>query len=207
MTKKSCIQLIGAGGHAKVVVDALNQAGYHNISKFDDSCLDVNADKARDADIQPLEAMNNAFPTIISIGSNHARYEIAKRFPNLQWTNAIHPSALVHPTAFIGKGVYIGARAIIQPYAVIGDHTIINTATIIEHDVEIGDYCHISPGNILTGGVRVGKYSFLGAGTTVIPNILIGDNVIIGAGSVVIDNIPSSVTAVGCPCKVIRAIN
>jgi UDP-N-acetylglucosamine acyltransferase len=51
----------------------------------------------------------------------------------------IHPSAIVHPDAKIGKGVEIG------PYSVIGEH------------VEIGDGTWIGPHVVLEGHTRIGR--------------------------------------------------
>ena len=54
--------------------------------------------------------------------------------------------------------------------------------------------------------VRIGRNCWLGAGVIVMPGITIGDNTVIGAGSVVTKDIPSSVVAVGNPCKVLREV-
>lgn len=54
--------------------------------------------------------------------------------------------------------------------------------------------------------IKVGSDVWFGGGVTVLPGVTIGDNVVIGAGSVVVKDIPSSVVAVGNPCKPIRKI-
>ncbi|MDP3515217.1 MAG: acyl-ACP--UDP-N-acetylglucosamine O-acyltransferase [Sulfuritalea sp.] len=52
---------------------------------------------------------------------------------------SVHPSAIVHPAARLGKGVVIG------PYSIVGEH------------VEIGDHTVIGPHVVLTGHTRIGS--------------------------------------------------
>lgn len=54
--------------------------------------------------------------------------------------------------------------------------------------------------------VHIGKNCWIGAGALILPGVTIGDNTVIGAGSVVTKDIPSSVVAVGNPCRVIREV-
>lgn len=204
------IVLIGWGGHAKVVQDALLLQGFTIQNVFDHDLNKVGIDIGNGQKIK-------AFPeedwwathhpqAIISIGSNAIRQYLAMQLTTVTWGQAIHPSALVHESAIIGCGVYIGAKAVIQPGARIGDHTIINTGAIIEHDVDIAPFCHIAPGCILTGEVCVGEGTLVGAGTTVIPQKAIGSWSTIGAGSVVVTDIPSKRKAFGVPCKVVSPL-
>ncbi|MDJ0576608.1 MAG: UDP-3-O-(3-hydroxymyristoyl)glucosamine N-acyltransferase [Xenococcaceae cyanobacterium MO_234.B1] len=51
----------------------------------------------------------------------------------------IHPTAIIDPTAVIGKEVYIGAYAVIQQNVVIGDRVAIHPQVTIYPNVEIGD--------------------------------------------------------------------
>lgn len=54
--------------------------------------------------------------------------------------------------------------------------------------------------------VHIGKNCWIGAGALILPGVTIGDNTVIGAGSVVTKDIPSSVVAVGNPCRVMRDV-
>lgn len=51
----------------------------------------------------------------------------------------IHPTAIIDPTATIGKDVYIGAYAVIQQNTIIGDRVAIHPHVTIYPDVKIGD--------------------------------------------------------------------
>lgn len=198
---RSKIQVIGAGGHAKVIIDALEYNKSLKIQVFDEvRCAEPHILLG---EILPFSLIDPNLKTIIAIGDNTTRHSLSLRFFSQKWATIIHPKAIISRSAKIGDGVYVGAGAIIGPQAVIGNHTIINTGSIIEHDVIIGDFCHVGPGVILTGSVQLGNFSLLGAGTTVIPKIQIGEDVIIGAGSTVIRHVPDKIKAVGSPLRFI----
>lgn len=194
-------QVIGAGGHAKVIVDALEYNKNLDIKVFDEA-KEGKTDSLL-GKIFSFSCIDPVSKAIVAIGDNTTRHTVVLRFPTQQWGTLIHPKAIISRSAKIGEGVYIGAGASIGPQAVIGNHTIINTGSIIEHDVIVGDFCHVGPGVILTGSVQLGNFSLLGAGTTAIPNIHIGEYVVIGAGSTIIRDVPDKTKAVGSPLRII----
>jgi UDP-N-acetylglucosamine acyltransferase len=53
-------------------------------------------------------------------------------------SNAIHPSAIVHPAAKIGSGVTIGAYSLIGEHVEISDNTFIGPHVVIEGHTRIG---------------------------------------------------------------------
>jgi len=61
----------------------------------------------------------------------------------------IHPTAVIDPSAIIGKGCSIGAFVVIEENVVIGNgsiighHTVIGNGTVVENDVLIGTHCSI----------------------------------------------------------------
>ncbi len=203
------VVLIGWGGHAKVVQDALRQQGDVILHVFDHDTHKVGLSANDELKIEAFPEKNwwqaNHPHSIIAIGSNASRKKLAHQLTNVTWRQAIHPTAIIHETAKIGVGVYVGARAVIQSGAVIGDHAIINTGAIIEHDVVIEPFCHVAPGCVLTGEVKIGEGTLIGAGTTIIPQRIIGSWSTIGAGSVVVKDIPSHSKAFGVPCRVVSS--
>jgi sugar O-acyltransferase (sialic acid O-acetyltransferase NeuD family) len=190
--------LYGASGHAKVIADILRASGIGISELFDDN---ASIGSLNGVPVVKPHATDEAL--IISIGNNAVRKKIVTS-NDYRYDVAIHPSAIVSPSAVIGEGTVVMPGAIIQADAVIGKHCIINTGATVDHECRIGDYVHISPNSSLCGNVVVGEGTWIGAGTTVIPGIEIGAWSVIGAGSTVIRNIESNVTAVGCPCKIIR---
>lgn len=192
------INLFGASGHAKVIIDIVKAQGDDIGRLYDDAphCSEIHGypvDKASDSDVSG--------PMIISIGSNRVRKMIAERY-RLEYARAIHPQAIVSPSAHIGVGTVVMQNALVQADASIGCHCIINSGASVDHECRIGDFVHISPHATLCGNVHVGEGTWIGAGATVIPGITIGKWCTIGAGAVVINDIPDGVTAYGNPCRI-----
>ena len=200
------VVVLGAGGHAKVAIEALRAAGWQVAG-----CTDVDtsprqvvgADVLGDDDV--LQAVREAgvgyaFP---ALGSNRLRERKGDELRALGFklANAVSPHAVVSPTVRIGQGVAIFGGAVINADAVIGDFAIINTNASVDHDCEIGRAAHVAPGCALAGCVSVGDRAFVGAGSTAIPGVSIGTDTMIGAGSVVVRDIPDGVTAIGVPAR------
>ncbi|RLA03200.1 MAG: UDP-3-O-(3-hydroxymyristoyl)glucosamine N-acyltransferase [Gammaproteobacteria bacterium] len=79
----------------------------------------------------------------------------------------IHPTAIVHPTATVGKEVSIG------PYSVI------------EENAVIGDGCFIGPGVVISAGAQLGQGSILYSNISVYKDCIIGKYAILHAGAVI----------------------
>ncbi|MEW6497086.1 MAG: UDP-3-O-(3-hydroxymyristoyl)glucosamine N-acyltransferase, partial [Cyanobacteriota bacterium] len=64
---------------------------------------------------------------------------IALFYKPFQPAPEIHPTAVIHPSATIGKEVYIGPHVVVQPGVKIGDGVCIHPNVVIYPDVQIGD--------------------------------------------------------------------
>lgn len=192
------INLFGASGHAKVIMDIINAQGDDVGCLYDDAphCTDIH-----EVPVYKANELNVIGPLIVSIGSNRVRKMISERYP-MEYATAMHPKATISSSATIGRGTVVMQNALIQAEARIGEHCIINSGASIDHECVIGDFVHISPHATLCGNVHVGEGSWIGAGATVIPGIRIGRWCTIGAGSTVIRDIPDGVTAYGNPCRI-----
>jgi sugar O-acyltransferase (sialic acid O-acetyltransferase NeuD family) len=196
------VYVIGAGGHAKVVIALLQSLSYEVNAIFDDDA-ETHGNVIRGATVIGSVgsiADHPRRPTVIAIGNNLLREDIAGKF-DLPWLTAIHPNASVDSSVRIGEGTVIMDGAIIQPDTVIGNHVIVNTAASIDHDGNIEDFAHIAPGCHLAGGVHVGANSLIGIGTSIIPLMHIGKRCIVGAGSVVVNAIDDDQVAMGVPAR------
>lgn len=202
--------VIGAGGHAAVVADALIAAGGDVVAFIDRQAraelLGVPVlDEARDM----AGFDRNLVQLVMGVGGTrggspgHVRAGLTSRFTAEGWAIAdvVHPSATIAPSARLGRGVQLLARSVIQPNAAIGDGTIVNTAAVVEHDAIVGGYCHISIGAILCGGVKVGAHSHIGAGATVREGVAIGGDVTIGMGAVVLEDCADGSIYFGNPAR------
>ncbi len=196
--------LFGASGHGKVIKEILNANGV-NVEAFVDDDPNVNVCGGR---LVKHDATGLS-PMIVSIGVNRIRKMIVERLktknPNIEFGTAVHPSAVISPTANIGEGTVVMAGAVINADAIVGKHCIINTGATVDHDCVIEDYCHIASGTHICGATHVGEGTWIGTGSSVIQCMKIGKNCMIGAGSVIVKDIPDDVTAFGCPAKAVKA--
>lgn len=191
--------LYGASGHGKVIKDILEAQGIC-IEGF----IDDNYQLSCFCDRLVFHSVDNSSPVIVSIGDNKIRKNIVRKL-SCGFGKAIHPSAIISPSAKIGEGTVVMPGAIINADAIIGKHCIINTGASIDHECVIGDFCHIAPHASLCGQIRVGEGTIVGVGAAVIPCVIIGKWCKIGAGAAVVGDIPDYSTAVGVPAK--RVLN
>lgn len=207
---KHAIVVIGAGGHAKVVIDSLNAMNEEILccvggADSPDKCGNVNVVKG-DHHLQSLrqQGYDRAF---IAIGSNERRLDVAARASGLGFhlVNAVHPRAIVSPSVRLGAGIAIMAGAVINAEAEIDDLAIVNTGATVDHDCRIGRAVHVGPQCALAGNVTVGAGAFLGIGTVVIPGIAIGRDVLAAAGSVVVSDVPAGARVAGVPARAMKS--
>lgn len=196
------VVVIGAGGHAKVVVSILQAAGHTVAALYDDDARTWGRQVLGSTVRGPVtELGDNRHRAVIGIGDNRIREQFSQRLASSEWATAVHPTAYVHPSVRLGPGAVVCAGAVIQPDATIGAHAIINTGVTVDHDCVIGDFAHLAPGTHLAGNVVVGRGVLLGVGCAVIPGCQIGDWATVGAGGVVVHDLPPGVTAVGVPAR------
>lgn len=203
MNKKLII--IGASGHGKVVADIAESLKiYEKICFLDDApekkeCMGYLV-MGKSCEWQRF--LNDS-DFAVAIGNAAIRKKISSE---LLSKKAVLPT-LIHPGAYIGRNVQIGAGTVVMAGAIvnadsmIGKGCIINTSSSVDHECLIGDYVHIAVGAHLAGNVKVGNSTWIGAGATVSNNINICENCMIGAGAVVIKDIKNIGTYVGVPAK------
>ncbi|MCS7301293.1 MAG: hypothetical protein NZ556_07050, partial [Fimbriimonadales bacterium] len=154
MTKSLIV--IGAGGHAKVVISTARALGYSVETVYDDDSTKWGASLMGVSVRGNLQQIGQrSEPTawsIIAVGDNRARQRIAGQLRHLQWATLIHPQSWIDPTAQVGAGTLVCAGVVVQPDARIGRHCIVNTAASVDHDCTIADFVHVAPGARLAGG-------------------------------------------------------
>jgi len=203
--------IIGAGGHARVLISSLNALRREIIGILHPDATLIgqsiagiriigNDDKGLEYAPDSIELVNG----IGSISSTEKRKEIYIKFKNdgYSFAQVIHPSETIMNDVQLGEGVQVMAGAIVQTGCVIGDNAIVNTGAIIDHDCMIGAHAHVAPGAVISGGVQIGEMAHIGTAATVIQGIKIGSGSIIGAGAMVIKNVPAGKKAIGNPARI-----
>jgi sugar O-acyltransferase (sialic acid O-acetyltransferase NeuD family) len=199
------VQLLGAGGHAAVVLATLVDAGFEVVAVLDDH------EKAwgrelfgRRVDGPLSKARERAeVPAIIGVGDNAARQRIAASL-ELDWLSLVHPRAYVHTSVAMAEGSVVFAGAVVQPRATIGAHAIVNTSASVDHDCVVGAFAHVGPGCHLCGEVSIGTGALLGVGAVARPGARVDEWATVGAGAAVVGTIPPRAIAVGVPARVKR---
>ena len=202
------IIIIGAGGHAKVLLDTLL-----NTNKKVLGIIDKQLDKKTPFNIpilgtdeKLLDFSPDSIKLVNAIGSVENTLKRAQVFncfseKGYEFANVIHPSAILSKQIKLGQGIQVMAGTVLQTDCNIGDNTIVNTRASLDHDCSIGPHVHVAPGVVLSGGVTVGKGSHIGTGAIVIQGIDIGVEATVGAGAIVLNNVPNGATVVGVPAK------
>jgi sugar O-acyltransferase (sialic acid O-acetyltransferase NeuD family) len=199
--------VIGAGGHARVVIATARACGLPN----PEACLVDDGSEVGQHPIHGIPLLSTGsvrdqrglfFP---AVGDNQARRRLIREYRDAGWQpiSLCHPGSLVEKGVMIGAGTIVALGAVIQAGAVLGDGVIVNTGAIIEHDVHVGDGVHIAPGSIILGEAVLGPGVLVGAGSRILPRVKVGEEAIIGAGSVVRDNVAAKTTVVGSPARVV----
>lgn len=203
--------IIGAKGHAKEVLQILQNKTeesivfFDNVSNYDTSQLLYNQFRI----INNFDDLENYFQMnspifCTGIGSTRTKSELVKKIEALggTLTTVIANSAIIGIyEVFIGNGCNIMENVFISNSVSIGTGCLINYGAALHHDVTVGSYCEISPKALILGRCKIGDFVSLGANSTILPDITIGDNAIIGAGAVVTKNVKSNTTVVGIPAK------
>jgi UDP-perosamine 4-acetyltransferase len=205
---EDCV-IIGTGGHAKVVIDILQEVGAYGIT----GCV------GPDGPVEVLgvprlggdDVLSNLYSSglrfvFVALGNNELRRTKTAMATELGFRllNVISPRAVISRRAELGRGVAIMAGTVINVMSRVDDGAIINTGATVDHDCLINRFAHIGPGTHLAGSVSVGEGAFLGTGVRAIPGVSIGRWATVGAGAVVIRDVPAGVTAVGIPSTVIK---
>ena len=202
------IFVIGAGGHAEVVIDAILSSSLQVYGIFDDNKSLIGKNIFQIPILGKIEKVMEITDGkfIVAIGDNEIRMKIVKNlgFSDDKFYTVVHPSAVIGKNVEIGAGTMVLGGVVINTGTSIGRHCIINTSSSIDHHNKISDFVHITPGTHTGGNVGIKEGTLVGIGTSVIPGIKIGKWSIIGAGTVVIEEIPDYATVVGVPGRVIK---
>lgn len=207
------IVVYGASGHGRetaLLIDALIAGGapWQLLGYLDDDAAlhgRLIGDRAVLGDSTYLDARVGGIDVAIGIGNPDVRRRVVNRirpvvrsFPVL-----VHPNVPRFDRVTLAEGVQIHAGAVVTVDIVLGAFVILNRHVDVSHDCHLGNWCTLAPAVTLSGNVRLDDGADLGARATCIPGVHVGAWSVVGAGAVVTRDIPSGVTAVGVPARVL----
>ncbi|MEG2640769.1 MAG: acetyltransferase [Bacilli bacterium] len=205
--------IIGAGGFGRevqLIIQRINEVKKtYDLIGFIDDRIELNS-KVNESiilgDIDSLINYNESLNVVIAIGNSENRiktYNKLKSLKEFEYPNIIDPSSQINESR-LGKGNIICANSFFTVNYELIDFVIVNLACTVGHDCMLDSFVTVYPGVNISGNVNIGAGTEIGTGTKIIQGINIGSDTIVGAGSVVIRDLPSRVTAVGSPAKVIK---
>jgi sugar O-acyltransferase (sialic acid O-acetyltransferase NeuD family) len=118
-----------------------------------------------------------------------------------KFTNVIHPSVAIAPSAVLGEGIIITRMSMISVNVTIHDFVTINSFSACGHDAQIEEGCTISGFCDVTGHAHLERGVFLGSHAAIMPGVRVGESAKVAAGSVAFHNVKAGTTVIGVPAK------
>lgn len=199
--------LIGAGGHGRVLMEAMLPVRFDAILDSQPGMEEVFGVPVIGGDDKLAGLTSLGFTHfVIGVGSARSCELRARLFQaglaaGLQPLTVNHPAAWLSPSARIAEGCQILPRAVVHTQARLEANVLINTAAVVEHDCHIGSHSHIATGALICGGVIVGESCHIGAGAVIRQGVQMGRGCLVAAGAVVVKDVDDGQTVLGVPAR------
>lgn len=214
MKKKEDIIILGRGGHAKVVIEIIEETDLYNIIGITDISIDE-ATSYRgypilgDDDVLSVYFKKGIKNVAIGLGgyrNNNNRKEVFKKVKLIGFNIPvlIHPTAVISKTVILDEGCVIFQGVNINTDVKIGKNNIIATGANIDHETSLGDHVLISAGVTIGGNVEIEEEVLCALGSNIISGVRINRNIVVGAGAVVVNDLIEKGTYLGCPAKLMK---
>jgi UDP-perosamine 4-acetyltransferase len=203
---------IGAGGHAKVVLESLQSRKDVEVVGLLDADREMEGREVLGVPVLGgdellaklfSDGVHDAFVGVGGVGDNGPRRKVFELLQKRGFNvlSVVHASSFLSPSASIGEGSCLCPGSIVAAGAKIGRNVIVNSGAVVEHDCEVHDHVHIASGAVLAGGVVVGEGSHIGAGASVRQGVRIGRDALVAMGAAVIKDVPDGGAVGGVPAR------
>jgi UDP-3-O-[3-hydroxymyristoyl] glucosamine N-acyltransferase len=153
--------IFGAGGHGRVVKEAAE--ALEIFSKID--FLDDNSELAIGKFEEYEKFVDKYRYAFVALGNPELRSMWSEKLSTDFYIPAIiHPTAYVSPSAQLGTGCFIGAKAVINTKTVIKNGCIVGIGALIDHDSVVEEYSYINAGVIVKAGSKVNSFTEIDEG-------------------------------------------
>lgn len=183
--------IVGAGGHARAVAEALLVGDEFELVGFLDDAfpglakiwnfpvLGTTVDLGK---YRPI-----AGSAVVAIGNNQLRGALCGQLrpAGFELVTVVHPSAIISPRAVVGEGCMIMAGAIIGTEVEIGDGVIINSGAVVDHHCRVDDFGHLGVHAAMAGGSVLGRGAWMQAASALGYGVTIGAGIVLGPGEAV----------------------
>ena len=164
--------MVGAGGHGRSVLEALQLLGRHSFYAFADDGTPEGTQVLGAPVVgstKQLESLRSRFPqAVVAIGDNRRRQELCAQLLSLEFALAVvvHPRAFVSPTAVLGPGTAVMANATVGTESRLGAGVIVNSGAVVDHHAVVEDFGHLGVNAAMAGGSVLGKLAWMQAGSS-----------------------------------------
>lgn len=203
--------VMGAGGHAREVLDVLEADGHPRgttvLYAEPGTTSPAAADLVRARGYALVDTLpGDATHFLPAVGDPALRRRLADSAgrAGLAPGRAVSPLATV-PAEHAGvPGLVCFPHGHVSTGVTLDAHCHLNTGCRLSHDVRIGEFATIGPGVLLAGAVVVEPDAFLGIGAIVLPGRRVGRGAVVGAGAVVVHDVEPGTTVAGNPARPLR---
>ena len=158
--------ILGAGGFGHMIQETAKLLGYEKAVFLDDA--------VRDPDVVgkccDYESFLGQYDTAVAaLGDNNMRLHWTEKLMEAGYDvpAIIHPSAVVSPSASVGKGSFIMQRAIVNTHTVVEHGVLINSGAVVDHDSYVERGAHIGLGSVVKANCRIASKVKVEAGEVI----------------------------------------
>jgi sugar O-acyltransferase (sialic acid O-acetyltransferase NeuD family) len=200
---KTPIIIIGAGGGAKMCIDALRDSNDFKVVGLLDDNIDLGVKvlevpvvgNLKSVDLLLELSINNFIIAFGVLEKRKKRYELFLRLKEkgCLFPNIIHPHAIVEKSVLMGSGNVILAGANVGSSVILGNLNYINNNSLISHDCHFMDNIHIAPSAVLASSINIKSHVLIGMNTTLYYGIKIGESTTILNGLIINSDIDNNI--------------